>query len=200
MRMYAGLYRADVAGMVLVDPTPDDMERFPSQLKSSNEIFLHKETLKHDMMPFGIPRLMGWCGNGPPDIRSMLRTVDCQLQPWREHLAEYYAGDESGAQVRESGSLGSIPLNVLSHDPGDPTDSFAKAMEKAWSEAQHDLTRLSTNSSLIVVKGSGHNIQLEQPEVVVASIRQIVNQYRLRSADHTVTGGIAAPKLSLLPR
>jgi len=182
MRMYAGLYRADVAGMVLVDSTPDDMGRFPAELKNYNETFLRREDLKRDTMPLGIPRLIGWCGNGPYEIRAMLRTVDCRPQPWREHLAEYRASDESRAQVRESMPLGSIPLIVLSHDPGDPTDSFAKAMEKAWSEAQQDLTRLSTRSSRVVAKGSGHNIQVDRPEVVTTAIRQIVDECRQQSA------------------
>jgi hypothetical protein len=92
----------------------------------------------------------------------MLRTIDCRLPPWREHLAEYRAEDESGAQVRETGLLGSIPLIVLSHDPAGTTESFAKAMEETWTEAQQDLTRLSSNGSRVVAKGSGHNIHLDR--------------------------------------
>jgi pimeloyl-ACP methyl ester carboxylesterase len=181
MRMYAGLYRSDIVGMVLVDSTPDEMNRFPIELKNSNEAFLYKENLKHETMPLGIPRLMGWCGNGPDEIRSVLRAIDCRLPPWREHLAEYHAEGESGAQVRQTGLLRSIPLIVLSHDPDDPTGNFAIAMEKAWTEAQQDLTHLSTNSSRVVVRGSGHNIQLDRPEVVTTAIRQIVDEVRRKS-------------------
>jgi hypothetical protein len=80
----------------------------------------------------------------------------------------------------------SIPLIVLSHDPDHPTEDFAKAMEKAWSEAQQDLTRLSTKTAHIVVRESGHNIQLDRPEVATASIRQIVDECRQQSADQNV--------------
>lgn len=163
MRMYAVLEPTDVAGMVLVDSTPDSPERFPPDLKSYNERFLRKEDLKQNTMPLGIPRLMGWCGKGPRELQSELRAIDCRLQPWHEHLAEYHAGEESMAQVRASGLLGDIPVVVVSHDPGEPTDSFAKAMEKSWDQAQEELTHLSTNSSRVIAQGSQHNIQPTGP-------------------------------------
>jgi len=182
VRMYAGLYPADVAGMVLVDSTPDDMKGFPAELKAYNETFLRKENLRQTTMPLGVPRLMGWCGNGPPELRAMFRAIDCRLQPWHEHLAEYYAGDESMAQVRAGGLLGNIPLVVLSHDPGEPTDSFVKAMEKAWDESQENFTYLSTHSTRIIAKGSHHNIQLDRPDAVVAAIQRVVDKYKQRGA------------------
>jgi pimeloyl-ACP methyl ester carboxylesterase len=186
MRMYAALYPANVSAMVLVDATPDSMEAFPPELKKYNDTFLRKENLKQSAMPLGIPRLMGWCGNGPPELRSMLRAIDCRLQPWHEHLAEYYAGNESMAQVRTVGLLGNIPLIVLSHDPGQPAGSFAKDMEKAWDESQEGFTRLSTDSSRVIAQGSHHNIQLDRPDVVIAAIHKVIDECRERSA--TATG------------
>jgi pimeloyl-ACP methyl ester carboxylesterase len=181
VRMYAAMYPTDAAGMALVDSTPDDMQRFPPELKNYNDAFLRKETLKQNTMPLGIPRLMGWCGNGTPELRPMLRTIDCRLTPWREHLAEYYSGDESMAQVRAAGRLGGIPLIVLSHDPDHPSDSFAKAMEKAWDDSQERFTHLSTDSSRVIAKGSHHNIQLDRPEVVIAAIHKIIAECRKQS-------------------
>jgi pimeloyl-ACP methyl ester carboxylesterase len=182
MRMYAALQPTVVAGMVLVDSTPDSFERFPSELKSYNERFLRKEDLKQNTMPLGIPRLMGWCGNGPPELRSVLRAIDCRLQPWREHLAEYHAGDESMAQVRASGLLGNIPVVVISHDPGKSNDSFVKAMEKAWDQAQEELTHLSTNSYRVIAQGSRHNIQLDRPDIVIDAIHKVVDICRERNS------------------
>jgi pimeloyl-ACP methyl ester carboxylesterase len=170
VRMYASLYRSDVVGMVLVDATPDHLDRFPQGLKKYNDDFLRKETLRRDTIPFGLARLMGWCGNGPAELRAVFRTVDCRLQPWREHLAEYRAEDESMAQVRATGSYGNMPLIVLSH----PAGKSAKGMENAWNEAQKELTHLSTNSSQVIATGSGHNIQLDRPDLVVSAIRKIV--------------------------
>lgn len=188
MRMYAGLYRTDVIGMVLVDATPDHFDRFPPGLERFNATFLRKENLKQNTMPLGIPRLMGWCGKGPPEIRSMLRTIDCRLPPWHEHLAEYLAGQESRAQVRTTGLLGNIPLIVLSHDPDHPADGFGKAMQNGWDETQAELTHLSTNSSQVIVKESTHAIQLDRPDVVIAAIHKVVDECRGHRAVATGSG------------
>jgi pimeloyl-ACP methyl ester carboxylesterase len=158
------------------------MERFPPELKQYNETYMRKEDLKRETMPFGIPRMMGWCGKGPAELRSMLRTIDCRLQPWRAHLAEYHAGDESRAQVRATGIIGKIPLVILARDPANPTDSFAKAIQKAWDEGQQELRHLSTNSSQVMVNASGHNIQLDRPDVVIAAIHKVVDDSREQAA------------------
>lgn len=170
VRMYTHLYPAEVVGMVMVDAThPDQFERLPPETRQFNENFLRKLGWKEDTMPFGIPRLMGWCGNGPQELRPMLRAIDCRLQPWYEHMAEYHAWDIDVAQVRAAGTVGDIPLVVLSHDPGKDTNDV-------WSALQKDLVHLSTNSSQTIAAGSGHQIQRDRPDVVIAAIRNVVEQ------------------------
>ena len=41
---------------------------------------------------------------------------------------------------------------------------------------QEELARLSSNGSHIVVKGNGHDIQIDKPEAVVDAIRKVVGQ------------------------
>jgi pimeloyl-ACP methyl ester carboxylesterase len=41
---------------------------------------------------------------------------------------------------------------------------------------QEELARLSSNGSRLVVKGSGHDIQIDAPEAVVNAIRKVVGQ------------------------
>jgi pimeloyl-ACP methyl ester carboxylesterase len=177
VRMYASLYRSQVSGMVLVDATPDHLDRFPPEMKKYNDAFLRRETLRRDTIPFGLARLLGWCGNGPAELRAVLRTIDCRLEPWREHLAEYHAEDESMAQDRAAGSLGDMPLIVLSH----PVGKSANGTEGAWDEAQKELMHLSPNSSQVVATGSGHNIQLDRPDLVVSAILKIVAAARMKA-------------------
>jgi hypothetical protein len=86
------------------------------------------------------------------------------------------------AQVRASGLLGNIPMVVVSHDPGAPTDNFVKAMEKAWDLAQEELTHLSTNSYRAIVQGSRHNIQLDRPDIVIDAIHKVVDICRERNS------------------
>jgi pimeloyl-ACP methyl ester carboxylesterase len=112
VRMFAALYRDEASAVVLVDSVSLGQDhRLPLQLQKFNAEFLRKQTLKDDTMVFGLPRLMGWCGNGQAEIRSVLRMVDCRVGPWKEHLAEYSARPQSSDQVSKAGSLGNVPVS-----------------------------------------------------------------------------------------
>jgi len=92
--------------------------------------------------------------------------------------------DENGSFYANTGPLGDMPLIVLSHDPQvndfggffSPPD-LVKA-ERAWMEMQDELRRLSSRSQWTVAKGSNHWIQVYRPELVVASVQEIVNNAR----------------------
>jgi hypothetical protein len=43
---------------------------------------------------------------------------------------------------------------------------------------QEELAHLSTRGTQTVVKGSSHYIQIDKPEVVIATVRDIVTQAR----------------------
>jgi pimeloyl-ACP methyl ester carboxylesterase len=58
-----------------------------------------------------------------------------------------------------------------------PADQAIKA-EQVWQEQQADLATLSSNSRLLVAEKSGHAIQIDQPELVVAAIKQIAENVR----------------------
>ena len=85
----------------------------------------------------------------------------------------------SNADVTASSrSIGDKPLVVLTHGKGEPapgvTPEILGNMEHVWSEMQNELASLSTNSAHVVAKGSGHNIQWDAPELVVAAVREVV--------------------------
>lgn len=170
VRLFASLHRNVTSGLVLVDSAvPHQYERLPQAITTYSNHFLRVQTWKEDTMVFGVPRLMGWCGDGPAAIRSELRTVDCRVGPWKEHLAEYHAFDESSDEIVKVGPLGSLPLVVISQDSG--TGS-------TWSVLQASLTQLSTDSCRIVAEGSGHDIPSERPELIAGVVRRLVEQSR----------------------
>jgi pimeloyl-ACP methyl ester carboxylesterase len=49
---------------------------------------------------------------------------------------------------------------------------------EAWTESQADLTQASQNSKQIIAQGSGHNIQYDDPELVIDAIRQVMEAVR----------------------
>jgi pimeloyl-ACP methyl ester carboxylesterase len=47
-----------------------------------------------------------------------------------------------------------------------------------WQATQREMASLSTRGRLLVAEHSGHTIQLEQPELVIAVVRQTLEQSR----------------------
>jgi pimeloyl-ACP methyl ester carboxylesterase len=185
VRMYARLFPTEVAGVVLVDSVhPDQQRRRSPEQQRAIAAFLRVLGLKADTIPFGVSRLMGWCGDGPADIRPMLRTVECRWGPWQEHVAEEGLFEESAEGARRAGPLGNIPLVVLSHDPEKlyPVSGSSprpdKELNPQWERLQIDLTQLSTDASRVIATGSGHYIQYDRPDLVIEAVKKLVEQTR----------------------
>ena len=183
VRVYANLYPGDVAGMVLVDAShPEQDKRMPAEIKNMQGSWEREAQFLEYTMPFGVPRLMGLCEEDPA-----LRAAECNWRNAHEGLAEMKAFSESAAETAETGSLGSMPLAVLSHDPDKPSSELppdlAKPMNEAWEKMQEELTHLSSRGTQVIAKNSSHYIQLDRPDVVIDGVRNVVQQARqLRSA------------------
>jgi pimeloyl-ACP methyl ester carboxylesterase len=178
VRLYASLYRSDVAGMVLVDSShPEQQKRLPPELKDMDATWLREQEFFEFTMPFGIPRLLGFCGSD-----AEVRAAECNFHNVREAVAELKSVSESAAQAATTGSLGDLPLVVLSHDPDKPQpdlpEDLVKPTNDAWEKMQEELTQLSTRGTQIIAKNSGHYIQLDRPDLVIEAVRQVVVQAR----------------------
>jgi pimeloyl-ACP methyl ester carboxylesterase len=168
-QIFASLYPNEVAGVVLDDSVhPDEVAKFPEHFPSSPTL----TWLLRLTAPLGLPRFFGWCDATAacPDCVKYTRTV----------LAEYDEYPESHTQAATAApNLGNRPLAVLAHDPavglgGQRDDRF----ESAWTEWQQDLARQSTNSSLTIATGIGHEIQSDQPQLVINAILRVVQATR----------------------
>jgi pimeloyl-ACP methyl ester carboxylesterase len=166
-RLYANTYPNEVAGMVLVDPAS---EAFQAALKRIKAYDTWKAT-----------RTGG---------RLSLTADQLAQYPELERL-DY---DQSFAQLRAVAPLRPMPLVLLSSDhsaqkalepliaagklpPGIPAD-FGTISDKAWKEGQDHDSKLVPNIMHITKTDSGHNIQLEQPKLVVDAIRRVVEAVR----------------------
>jgi pimeloyl-ACP methyl ester carboxylesterase len=182
VRLYASLYPNEVAGMVLVDAShPDQDNRFPAELKNMERSWERDAELLELATPFGIPRLLGVC-----DEDARVRAADCNWNSAREGLAELKRFHESAAQLAATGSLGDMPLAVLSHDPDKPSSEMppdlAKSVNAEWEKMQEELAHLSTRGTQTIAKGSAHYIQNDRPDVVISAVRSIVDQARANLA------------------
>jgi pimeloyl-ACP methyl ester carboxylesterase len=178
VRLYASLYRNDVAGMVLVDAShPEQMKRFPPAVNDLQGTWIREAEFLEFIMPLGIPRLLGFCGSD-----RATRAAECNFHTVHEGVAEMKSFVESAAQAASTGSLGEMPLTVLSHDPDTPQpdlpEDLVRPTNDAWEQMQEELAHMSTRGKQTVAKNSGHYIQIDRPDMVVDAIREIVEQAR----------------------
>jgi pimeloyl-ACP methyl ester carboxylesterase len=181
VRVFASLYRNEVAGMVLVDAShPEQQKRFPAALNDLDASWVREEEFLEFATPFGIPRLLGFCGHNVE-----VRAAECNFDSAREGVAELKAISESAAETATTGPLGNIPLVVVSHDPSTPQpdlpEDLVKPTNDAWQKMQIELTQLSSRGTQVIAKNSGHYIQLDRPDVVIESVRNVVGQVRANS-------------------
>jgi pimeloyl-ACP methyl ester carboxylesterase len=72
-----------------------------------------------------------------------------------------------------------MPLVALARGrPDDPGAPFIEEDERLWRQLQQELAQLVPGGRLVVATHSGHNIHLEQPQLVVDTLRQVVRAVR----------------------
>src|SRR5215472_5882872 len=72
--------------------------------------------LKALSAPLAFPRLMGWCGHGPAPIHGVTRALECRSQYFETKRRETMEYPEGATEARLSGSLGELPLVVLTRE------------------------------------------------------------------------------------
>lgn len=104
-----------------------------------------------------------------------LRMAPCRIPRPLQYLmpaagrAEFAVVDETYAQIRAGGSLRNTPLVVISATK----HSGGAGFNAMWADLQNDLARQSSNSRHIIATGSGHDVQIDRPEVIIAAIRDL---------------------------
>jgi pimeloyl-ACP methyl ester carboxylesterase len=178
VRLFTSLDRGEVAGMVLVDSShPEQDKRFPQALNDMDKTWVREQEFLTFSMPFGIPRLLGFCGDA-----AEVRAADCNFHSYREGLTVLKTFSASAAEAATMGSLGDLPLAILSHDTSVPVPDLpadlVKPFNDAFEQMQEELTHLSSRGTRTIAKNSSHYIQLDRPDAVVEAIRSVVDQAR----------------------
>jgi pimeloyl-ACP methyl ester carboxylesterase len=188
VRQYSRQYPEEVAGMVLVDSGHEDqMERFPPEERKRFESYLHLFRVLSLLAQVGVIRVLGHSLLLPrfPSVRT---PEDQAILLASVSNSTYYdtTRDESLAMLRPTNQersptpLGDRPLIVVQASGRPETLPRGYSMERwerqrqALDDIQKELAGLSSNGRLIVAEKSLHNVQAEQPEIVIEAIRQVV--------------------------
>ncbi len=164
-QMFAHNFPDKTAGLVLVDGV---------HLRESPVFPLsHRLWLKFMQwtMPFGLPRWRHWCAGGPPELQAMAEAANCRSRAYAAFYREWAQLAESGAEMRDVTNLGDVPLVVITRDPAMGHD---REEEVRHAQQQRDALKLSSNSRLIVAEGSGHDIPLARPNVIIDAVRSLL--------------------------
>jgi len=178
-RVYTSEYPDKVVGLVFVDSADKQQNRRMARL--ADEDFEESEregrrTIR--LMPFGIPRILGWCNafdvSDLPQIKPILpklTALSCRKTALETTSHEFEGFRNSDGEVTV---LKPIPLVVLSHDPARwSSPAYVAQAQLIWDQMQGELTHLSPNSYRLIAKGSDHHIEVERPELVVEAVRRV---------------------------
>ena len=162
VKLYARSYPKDVAGLVLVDALSEGLQ----DAETSEQWPIQRKLME---------------GN----VKESLA-----LYPALERIDP----DRSFDQVRAAPRLRSIPLVILSADrpwgpqvpsmieagilPKDVPADFGYVTDAAQKKAQEQLAKLVPNAKHIVKTNSGHEIHKQQPQLVIDTIREVVDVVR----------------------
>jgi pimeloyl-ACP methyl ester carboxylesterase len=85
-------------------------------------------------------------------------------------VAEYREFAKASEQIRAAGPFGSYPLRVLTATE----HPVSHARELFWEQMNGSLALEADDGKQIMVRGAGHYIQLDEPDVVVNSILEVL--------------------------
>jgi pimeloyl-ACP methyl ester carboxylesterase len=148
--LYASTHPRQVAGLVLIDAVhPAYHQRRLAMLKPlvPPEVW---EALRQEAMAV-LPRLLD-----PEGI-------------------DIWTSERQTRKALRRSPLRPMPLVVLAHGrPEDPEAAFVEQDERLWRQLQRELAQLVPGGRLVIATESGHDIQHEQPELVLDAIHDVV--------------------------
>lgn len=185
MRLFANHFPEEVMGLVLVDAVHETQDSRIPAYGIANEQVARQFRWLVLLREIGIvPLFAEWIPDPglPAESLANYRAVLATTKYFETSIAEVQALETSFAEFRliPDPSLGDLPLIIISRGLGMAVPGLSadenEQVERVWQELQAELSALSSNSQHIIAEKSGHNIALQQPELVVEAIRQLAIQ------------------------
>ena len=143
---FAAAFRSEVIGVVLVDASPTTWQAAVCSVPDDGSA-------------------------GAPGYRQV-----CAMTSSPSANAERLDGPAAFAAVGTITSLDDLPMAVLTastHDRG-LTAAESARLEQIWRTGQEQWASLSPSARVTSVDGSGHNIQIDRPAVVIEQVLQLL--------------------------
>jgi pimeloyl-ACP methyl ester carboxylesterase len=175
VRLYAAQHAEDIVGVVLIDAShPDQFNRLPAEELAEGEAFQRLAPLLAAANALGVSHLYFALGGEmdfsdlPEQQKAEMKVFWSSPRQFTSGMAEQRVRPETDAQVLATGTLGALPLAVITAGTGS---------SETWLALQNDLATLSTNAIHITLAEASHASLAFNPEhaqQVSAAILQVV--------------------------
>jgi len=118
----------------------------------------------------------------PPDQWAALRqdAITVKHRLLDPEQVDIWTSERQTRLALRHAPLRPMPLVALAHGrPDNPGAPYIEQDERLWRQLQRELARLVPGGRLVVATQSGHNIQDEQPELVLDAVRDVVRAVRM---------------------
>jgi pimeloyl-ACP methyl ester carboxylesterase len=200
VRLYRSQYPSEVVGLVLVEGGVDDPVRMlgDGKMRHASDLVtgktipevkrsdpLQEASLAPDVVAmltqaaarFGPKANEESRARLPADAQRARTWVYSQIKHWAQGDNPYEPEELAGFRAEHAAnprSYGDLPLIVLTRGLSEESGPDSNALEAEHRKGHEAQSQLSTNGRLIVAEKSGHHVQLDEPELVVTSIRETV--------------------------
>lgn len=191
VRLFAKQYPELAAGIVLVDATHEEelTDRFPEKYVKGQLMGRKAFKIMKYFCYLGLLRLMGKLhafkqldeivGRMPEEIRSAYQST-LILNKTADAVASEFSHLDSGYNEVRGASLGDTPLVVIKSGIVENLGGFKEEevtqTKAALLAVAEDMSRLSTKGELWIAENSGHNIHVEDPDIVVKAIEKVLGE------------------------
>lgn len=186
-RQFALAHPQEVAGMVLVDSASEGQaSRIPEPVRAiAGNTFVPR--LAGAAADAGLlalfPAIFSPPAQLPVELTGAYRALTISSgRAIATALAEMAAMDAD--PTPRPATLGDIPLVVLRHGrpvlplQGAITPEVSQQYEAIWAQMQEELAALSPQGRVVVAEGSGHGVQLDRPDLVIAAVQEVLRSAR----------------------
>jgi len=192
VKLYAESHLAEVAGMVLVDPSHEDLgkgawaidpesqktyapyiELLHRCLAAKPEEFVAGSDLVNNCGPFVDSHYSD--AINAVELRRGILPGRLQARVSEQENVWFTSADQVRAAYRP---LGAIPIIVLTHEPTarGPSETQEQRDQKnqLWIDLHERIAAMSTRGKRLTVAKTTHYIQMDQPQVVIDSILEVL--------------------------
>lgn len=193
VRTFANRHPQQVAGMVLVDSVHDSYWRRMSDetyqaVRRSQALELEDFKTLAAMTPARLQKTLnarrrrGEKSPFPPEVQALI--ADRQRPETMTGAVRELAALEIISTMTQDGNffLGDTPLVILTAGVIEPDASLSEEqnaeVDRVWAALQREMLSFSNHGRQVVVEDSGHSIQVDQPQAVIAAVRSLVEACR----------------------